>query len=188
MCYTIPQKYYSDADNTQLFRGYVYPFVLDPLAKQPQGHVNMSRILKKQLTLYLNTSQFDRNVRVYARSYNIMIIKDGLCGLMFTNPSHYNPTLVSGTDAAVSEGTVPTGLPVLTADQGYYYAIKVTDGNEIVGVQLYEDDTPQFVTPRDLQDNQFSYMLDTNDTFVSNTSVVQIYMSQVPSHNYCTRL
>lgn len=172
MCYTIPQKYYNDADNTQLFRGYVYPFVLDPLSKQPQGHVNMSRILKKQLTLYLNTSQFDRNVRVYARSYNIMIIKDGLCGLMFTNPSHYNPILVSGTDANVSEGTVPTGLPVLTADQGYYYAIKVTDGNDIVGVQLYEDDTPQFVTPRDLQDNQFSYMLDTNDTFVSNTSVI----------------
>lgn len=172
MCYTIPQKYYNDADNTQLFRGYVYPFVLDPLSKQPQGHVNMSRILKKQLTLYLNTSQFDRNIRVYARSYNIMVIKDGLCGLMFTNPSYYNPTLVSGTDAAVSEGTVPTGLPDLTADQGYYYAIKVTNGNEIVGVQLYEDDTPQFVTPRDLQDTQFSYMLDTNDTFVSNTSVI----------------
>lgn len=172
MCYTIPQKYYNDADNTQLFRGYVYPFVLDPLSKQPQGHINMSRILKKQLTLYLNTSQFDRNIRVYARSYNIMVIKDGLCGLMFTNPSYYNPTLVSGTDVAVSEGTVPTGLPDLTADQGYYYAIKVTNGNEIVGVQLYEDDTPQFVTPRDLQDTQFSYMLDTNDTFVSNTSVI----------------
>ena len=172
MCYTIPQKYYADADTIQLFRGYVYPFVLDPLSKQPQGHINMSRILKKQLTLYLNTSQFDRNIRVYARSYNIMMIKDGLCGLMFTNPGHYNPVLVTGADANTVEGNVPTGLPVLTQNQGYYYAVKVSDGNQIVGIQLYEDDSPLFVTSRDLQDTNFSYILDTNDTFVSNSSVV----------------
>ena len=166
----LPQKYYANSDNIQQFRGYVYPFVIDPLARNPQGHINMSRILKKQLTLYMNTSQLSRSVRVYASSYNIMMIRDGVSGLMFTNPSHYNPKIVLGESSDVVEGVPPTDLETLSPDQGFYYAIKIDDGHEIVGIQFHTEEEPQFGGDLELHDDQFSYLLNTNDTFMSNVT------------------
>ena len=166
----LPQKYYANSDNIQQFRGYVYPFVVDPLSKDSQGHINMSRILKKQLTLYMNTSQLSRSVRVYASSYNIMMIKDGISGLMFTNPSHYNPKIVLGESSEVVEGIPPTDLLTLSPDQGFYYAIKIDDGHEIVGIQFHTENEPQFGGDLELHDDQFSYFLNTNDTFMSNVT------------------
>lgn len=171
MCNQLPQKLYANADNIQLFRGYVIPFVINPLSNNPCGHINMSRILKKDLTLHLNESVFTRSVRVYARSYNIMIIKDGICGLMFTNPSYYNPKITLGDGAEIVEGSVPSNLPVLTDEQGYYYAVKVDDGHDIVGAQLFTSEEPVFASNRDLHDNEFSYIFNTTDTFVSNISM-----------------
>ena len=168
MCSAIPQKYYANSDNIQQFRGYVYPFVIDPLSNDPKGHINMSRILKKQMTFFMNESQLTRDIRVYASSYNILAIRDGVSGLMFTNPSHYNPKIVLGETSEVTEGTLPTDLEVLTPDQGYYYAIKVSEGNSIVGVQLHTATNPEFGGDQDLHDDQFSYLLNTNDTFMSN--------------------
>ena len=171
MSSVIPQKYYANSDNIQQYKGYIYPFVIDPLAFHPQGHINMSRILKKQMTLFMNPSQFVRSVRVYATSYNIMVIKDGIAGLMFTNPSYYNPKIVLGDETGnVTEGVVPTDLETLSEDQGYYYAVKVDDGHEIVGLQLFTEDSPEFTSDTTLQDNQFSYLLNTGDTFMSGVT------------------
>lgn len=168
----LPQKYYANSDNIQQFRGYIYPFVIDPLARNPQGHINMSRILKKQLTLHMNTSQLSRSVRVYASSYNIMTIRDGVSGLMFMNPSHYNPKIVLGESSEVVEGIPPTDLETLSPDQGFYYAIKIDEGHEIVGIQFHTEGEPQFGGDRELHDDQFSYLLNTNDTFMSNVTPI----------------
>jgi hypothetical protein len=170
MSSTLPQKYYANSDNIQRFKGYAYPFVIDPLAKYPQGHINMSRIIKKELTLHMNPSSFTRNVRIYASSYNILMIKDGVAGLMFANPSHYNPKIVLGESVEVTEGNPPTITETLSEDQGFYYAIKISDGLDIVGIQLYTEGNPQFSSPQDLHDDQFSYLLNTTDTFMSNAT------------------
>lgn len=77
----------NELDSTYM---HVYSFAQKPESSQPTGQVNMSRILDKKLTLrYFPTSLY-RYVRVYARNYNILKIRDGLGGLMFTHNSDYD--------------------------------------------------------------------------------------------------
>ena len=58
----------------------------------------------------------------------------------------------------------PDDTEILTPDQGYYYAIQISNGVDIVGIQIYTENDPQFATDRDLHDNEFSYLLNTTDT------------------------
>ena len=71
----IPQRYI-----------YNYSYSLDPENYQPTGQVNYSRIKDVQYNLYLNpATDSDRNIRIYAKSYNVMQIASGLCGLLFNS-------------------------------------------------------------------------------------------------------
>ena len=63
-----------------------YSFALDPESADPTGQINMSRIQNQQLTLKLTGNLPDgstRHIKVYAKSYNILRIKNGLAGLLF---------------------------------------------------------------------------------------------------------
>jgi len=62
---------------------YCYSFSIDPENYEPTGQINMSRIQNKLLTLELSPCSFYRSAKVYAKSYNILRIENGLAGLMF---------------------------------------------------------------------------------------------------------
>ena len=62
---------------------YTYSFALDPENYIPTGQVNMSRIQNKLLTLNLSDCTDTRKIRVYAKSYNVLRIENGLAGVLF---------------------------------------------------------------------------------------------------------
>ena len=68
---------------------YNYSFALDPENYRPTGQVNMSRIQNKLLTLNLTPCADERDVRVYAKSYNILRIENGLAGVLFIDNNYY---------------------------------------------------------------------------------------------------
>ena len=71
-----------------------YSFSEQPENNRPTGQVNMSRIIDKKLKIRYFTNTDDRYVRIYARNYNVLKIRDGLAGLMFTHNSDYNYDLL----------------------------------------------------------------------------------------------
>lgn len=62
---------------------YTYCFALDPENKQPTGSVNMTQIRRQQFDFRLRYSLLSRVLRIYARSYNVLKIKDGKARLLF---------------------------------------------------------------------------------------------------------
>lgn len=68
---------------------YTYSFAVDPENYRPTGQVNMSRIQNKLLTMNLTPYTGTRNVRVYAKSYNILRIENGLAGVLFIDNNYY---------------------------------------------------------------------------------------------------
>jgi len=68
---------------------YNYSFALDPENYRPTGQVNMSRIQNKLLTLNLTPSTDEREIRIYAKSYNILRIENGLAGVLFIDNNFY---------------------------------------------------------------------------------------------------
>lgn len=70
---------------TQLIRRfYSYSFALEPEKHYPTGHVNFSVIKDQVLELNLNTNTLnDREVRVYARAYNVLRIAEGKARVIF---------------------------------------------------------------------------------------------------------
>jgi hypothetical protein len=65
---------------------YSYSFALRPEDPEPTGQVNMSRIINKLLKVTMNGEygpSDNRNIRIYAKNYNILRIQDGLAGLLF---------------------------------------------------------------------------------------------------------
>lgn len=68
---------------------YNYSFALDPENYRPTGQVNMSRIHNKLLTVNLTPSTDERELRVYAKSYNILRIENGLAGVLFIDNNFY---------------------------------------------------------------------------------------------------
>jgi hypothetical protein len=70
---------------------YTYSFAIDPELYLPTGQVNMSRIQNQLLTMHLNPTSDPqselKNIRVYAISYNVLRIEDGLAGLLFIDNS-----------------------------------------------------------------------------------------------------
>jgi hypothetical protein len=69
---------------------YSYTFAENSYDDNPGGQVNFSRIREKLLTINLVPATSDRVLHVYARSNNILKIKDGMGGLMFTSASDFN--------------------------------------------------------------------------------------------------
>ena len=65
---------------------YSYSFALRPEDPEPTGQVNMSRIINKLLKVTMNGEygpSDNRNIRIYAKNYNVLRIQDGLAGLLF---------------------------------------------------------------------------------------------------------
>ena len=62
---------------------YNYSFSLHPEKYIPTGQVNMSRIQNTLLTINTTPNTIKRNVRVYARSYNVLRFRDGIAGVLF---------------------------------------------------------------------------------------------------------
>ena len=69
---------------------YSYTFAENSYDDNPGGQINFSRIREKVLTLHLVPATSDRVLQVYARSNNVLKIKDGMGGLMFTSASDFN--------------------------------------------------------------------------------------------------
>lgn len=71
---------------TQLFRRfYSYSFALEPERWYPTGQVNFSLIKDQYVHLSLNGYGYERELRVYALSYNILRIENGTARLLFDN-------------------------------------------------------------------------------------------------------
>lgn len=64
---------------------YMYSFSLDPENPAPSGHVNFSRIPQQSLVINMNTSADNRNITVYALSYNFLGFNEGKVTSMFSN-------------------------------------------------------------------------------------------------------
>jgi hypothetical protein len=62
---------------------YNYSFSIDPENYLPTGQVNMSRIYNKNMYLTTTPNPGARNIRIYAKSYNILRIQNGLAGVLF---------------------------------------------------------------------------------------------------------
>ena len=65
---------------------YSYSFALRPEDPEPTGQVNMSRIINKLLKVNLASpysGSDNRNIRIYAKNYNVLRVQDGLAGLLF---------------------------------------------------------------------------------------------------------
>jgi hypothetical protein len=62
---------------------YNYSFSIDPENYLPTGQVNMSRIMNQNLWINMTTNPNERTVRVYAVSYNIFRVQNGLGGCLF---------------------------------------------------------------------------------------------------------
>ena len=72
---------------TQLIRRfYSYSFALEPEKHYPSGHINFTVIKDQVLELNLHSNVIqDREVRVYARAYNVLRVAGGKAKLIFGN-------------------------------------------------------------------------------------------------------
>ena len=64
---------------------YMYSFSLDPEGDDPTGSVNLSRIKNQNLYLSLNPTPTNVFVRVYAVSYNFLLVSNNSAEPMFSN-------------------------------------------------------------------------------------------------------
>ena len=86
LLYAQPMYYHSRVPKRNIYN---YSFALRPEDPEPTGQVNMSRIINKLLKVNMTTTNGsyngseNRNIRIYAKSYNVLRIQDGLAGLLF---------------------------------------------------------------------------------------------------------
>lgn len=65
---------------------YMYSFSLDPEHPlNPTGSVNLGKIKNQNFKFVLNPSSANRNIRIYAVSYNIVYIAEGHANMLFSN-------------------------------------------------------------------------------------------------------
>jgi hypothetical protein len=70
-----PLQYHTRVPNGNY---YMYSFALEPENEQPTGEMNMTNITRQQHSLTLTASpSSERNLRMYAHSYNLFTIKGG---------------------------------------------------------------------------------------------------------------
>lgn len=75
-----PMNKHTRVSNTAIYN---YSFSLDPESYQPTGQINMSRIINKLLTVNYVPHTTDRKVKIYAKSYNVLRIENGMAGILF---------------------------------------------------------------------------------------------------------
>lgn len=63
---------------------YCYSFSLRPEDYQPSGSCNFSRIDNAKLTLSFTKNKEMKNIKIFARNYNILLINQGMGGLIFS--------------------------------------------------------------------------------------------------------
>ena len=82
LLYAQPMYYHSRVPKRNIYN---YSFALRPEDAEPTGQVNMSRIANKLLKVNMSTytGVDNRNIRIYAKNYNVLRIQDGLAGLLF---------------------------------------------------------------------------------------------------------
>jgi len=68
---------------------YSYSFSIFPESSEPSGQTNMSRIINKLLNVNINPQGYNVEVRVYARSFNILRIRNGLAGVIFIDNNFF---------------------------------------------------------------------------------------------------
>jgi len=77
------QPYRHHSSNTLQYI-YVYSFAIQPEKLQPSGSCNFSKIDNATLQYTCSKSIKDGMINIYATNYNILRIKSGMCGLMFS--------------------------------------------------------------------------------------------------------
>jgi hypothetical protein len=90
--YLGPVQFYNNHTRVPKNKFYNYSFAIDPENYIPTGQVNMSRIMNQNIWMKLTSSTQARNVRIYAKSYNILRVQNGLGGVLFLD----NVTSVPG--------------------------------------------------------------------------------------------
>jgi len=63
---------------------YLYSFALDPENMQPSGTCNFSKIDNASFNFKCTPNISEGMISIYATNYNILRIKNGMCGLMFS--------------------------------------------------------------------------------------------------------
>ena len=64
---------------------YVFSFALKPEKHQPTGTCNFSKIDNTELNLTMENSATSGKIIVYAINYNILKIKNGMAGLLYSS-------------------------------------------------------------------------------------------------------
>jgi len=71
-------------------RFYMYTFAIDPENNQPSGSLNLGMVNRQQIDFSINMSGAPINLRVYARTYNLMQIQDGKLAMLYYGPTDVN--------------------------------------------------------------------------------------------------
>ena len=82
--FRLVQPYYHHTNGTNNFI-YVYSFALYPEELQPSGTCNFSKIDNVNMVFTLPSTILQGYITVFAINYNIMKIKNGMAGLMFSS-------------------------------------------------------------------------------------------------------
>ena len=78
-----PVQFHTHSNNKHI---YSYSFALDPESNvQPSGSLNFSRFDTVKLQLELRASNPETNLYVFAKNWNILIIRHGMAGLAYNN-------------------------------------------------------------------------------------------------------
>ena len=83
---------------------YCYPFELLPEDDQENGALNMSAVTRQRHVLTLAPSSVFRTLRIYAHSYNILVVEHGQGRVMY-------PMIEIGTDTTKTDVLAPAPLP-----------------------------------------------------------------------------
>jgi hypothetical protein len=76
-----PYRYHSSGTSQYI---YLYSFAIDPENMQPSGTCNFSKIDNATLNFTCNPNISEGMISIYATNYNILRIKNGMAGLMFS--------------------------------------------------------------------------------------------------------
>ena len=68
-------------------RFYMYTFSIDPENNQPSGSLNLGMVARQQFDFSVNMSGTPINLRMYARTYNVMKIQDGKLAMIYSSPT-----------------------------------------------------------------------------------------------------
>ena len=95
-------------------RFYMYSFSIDPENNQPSGTLNLGMVTRQQFDFSINMSGAPVNLRMYARTYNLMQIQDGKLAMLYPGPTDINGLRLNTfpqTAVAATGGTITNIAP-----------------------------------------------------------------------------